>query len=1562
MRGVNATGLRTALWRWDLGVELPHLAMADIFISYKREDRLLVRPLVRTLQERGFTVWWDSRIETGDNWITCIKRALDAAGCVVVLWTPQSVGPDGIYLSEVITAEAEHGRRKNILLPVRMQNGPRPWLHELRNEEDLSNWNNSVDDPALDRLAGRIATFCGARTPPESSELAAWLCAEKANNADAYRQFVGTFPQSRFAREAEPRAAEIEQRVADLELSITAARQIIERFSNEVSKPTFTPPISFAVVGCESTPATTRVELFDRLKQGLKAVLQAEPGGGKTTALLEWAREYCSSHHERIGVYIRLKEVSNTGDDLTGHVARLEATGHISESAWKAQARSGILTLFCDGWNELSDAERATVGTILNIYSRNYPLSGLVIGTRPLAPAPFKGHFLLLSLQKLSSSQIRSIVEERLGARASRALAELRLSNQLRELVRTPFFLTAFCQTRLADATPTTREGLIQGMIAASEQLPQHAAPLRQALRMQHSKYLRALSVDMLQKQQTELSNDDARRAVNRQAKILLEEDLLSEMPDASVVLETLRDHHLLLEHTGSDLSFRFQHQLISEWYASYEVSQVALQALTDENARRRLDQEIIDRPEWTEAILLSVERTQEDAYGITAVSYLILRAIGINPGFAADLIAIAPSQVWQEIGPTVHAFLEAWRPVAKHRLVQFLLRCGKEEFSEEIWAVMEAEPSGDVAGALESSDFPYPRILGQDWKAKCATLNAKGREQLLPMLASSSLEGAAMAVEAAIAGKEPQVQAPVAEMLSFYGFREELTDLLDAAPPETWEELVLARGIDGLWEGPWRDRALAAAHRVFARLKPGPQRLDFALRLRALGENVELDLVSEVVAMDFKDYHGEDSFLARIAEIDGERLSLALLEKVLADQKVPYRASKYIRHDVPVSQERLMEACRTKGPYRHHHILSPLLDRNSLATLFLDNLRVHIEQREAKGKERSTLGEKDNDLQDVLTQADKNTLAEVILAWTPRGTFEIAEGADVLARAIRKDVNDERAPLRPELRDEIVQRLIAWSSILVNDATCKRYILHTLAEAMAVFPSTALLVPLRSLLSADLQRWRQEKEEFRATIARGQSPDPASGARLSYAYRYGQNMLSLAQGHNADEGDIDASAISFEMTDAVIDVLREFLADYEFGGDAARVIATLRSDPVTDAAKSRQHMSFDLRVVPVRRELRRRQPTIPVDPVAKQLVGIINDLRSDNSREALALMMELSNAAVRMGCGDDLASITALVVARGSLEVVKTHMMLRLLFGHDVAGDVAENHLDKLDARRDERRWEYDQNWFIWEELLILMIFGGRPVEAVKRLLTYDYRGQHHDERRIVEALGLSGHMDALTALDILKDRCIEHHIVDSWCSAVYEIGSADAGDRLLALLFELPKEREFFRARDVGRMVAGLVGKHADLQARVLQLAAGSDHMESIAKVVCKIEDVDFLARFVDIPANSFTSLSPAIAYALRGLCVANRPMDGSSGMSEIVPRSVQTLRAKLFGRANHNNEGAAECARLLQVIDDLRDDYGEPAEEARHPDISIGQPWPPAARQAWEASARLLQQVNG
>ena len=39
--------------------------MADIFISYAKADKDNARMLAEALEDRGWSVWWDSKIPTG---------------------------------------------------------------------------------------------------------------------------------------------------------------------------------------------------------------------------------------------------------------------------------------------------------------------------------------------------------------------------------------------------------------------------------------------------------------------------------------------------------------------------------------------------------------------------------------------------------------------------------------------------------------------------------------------------------------------------------------------------------------------------------------------------------------------------------------------------------------------------------------------------------------------------------------------------------------------------------------------------------------------------------------------------------------------------------------------------------------------------------------------------------------------------------------------------------------------------------------------------------------------------------------------------------------------------------------------------------------------------------------------------------------------------------------------------------------------------------------------------------------------------------------------------------
>ena len=58
--------------------------MADVFVSYKREDATKVRKLVGALRSVGLDVWWDEDIPASAPWEATIEKALREARAVIV--------------------------------------------------------------------------------------------------------------------------------------------------------------------------------------------------------------------------------------------------------------------------------------------------------------------------------------------------------------------------------------------------------------------------------------------------------------------------------------------------------------------------------------------------------------------------------------------------------------------------------------------------------------------------------------------------------------------------------------------------------------------------------------------------------------------------------------------------------------------------------------------------------------------------------------------------------------------------------------------------------------------------------------------------------------------------------------------------------------------------------------------------------------------------------------------------------------------------------------------------------------------------------------------------------------------------------------------------------------------------------------------------------------------------------------------------------------------------------------------------------------------------------------
>ena len=70
--------------------------MAEVFISYAREDSEAVERLVGALAEAGVDCWWDRQMSAGTRFADAIEANLRAAKAVVVIWTRHSVASNWV--------------------------------------------------------------------------------------------------------------------------------------------------------------------------------------------------------------------------------------------------------------------------------------------------------------------------------------------------------------------------------------------------------------------------------------------------------------------------------------------------------------------------------------------------------------------------------------------------------------------------------------------------------------------------------------------------------------------------------------------------------------------------------------------------------------------------------------------------------------------------------------------------------------------------------------------------------------------------------------------------------------------------------------------------------------------------------------------------------------------------------------------------------------------------------------------------------------------------------------------------------------------------------------------------------------------------------------------------------------------------------------------------------------------------------------------------------------------------------------------------------------------------
>lgn len=129
--------------------------MTEIFISYKKEDARRAEPIARALANAGYEVWWDHHIPPGRTYREVIGAALGSAKCVLVIWSTLSAN------AQWVLDEADEGKKRNILLPLLIDDVEIPYGFRQIEAARLIGWSGDTSDPEWINMLASVSHFVG---------------------------------------------------------------------------------------------------------------------------------------------------------------------------------------------------------------------------------------------------------------------------------------------------------------------------------------------------------------------------------------------------------------------------------------------------------------------------------------------------------------------------------------------------------------------------------------------------------------------------------------------------------------------------------------------------------------------------------------------------------------------------------------------------------------------------------------------------------------------------------------------------------------------------------------------------------------------------------------------------------------------------------------------------------------------------------------------------------------------------------------------------------------------------------------------------------------------------------------------------------------------------------------------------------------------------------------------------------------------------------------------------------------------------------------------------------
>lgn len=139
--------------------------MVDVFISYSRVNRDVVRRLAGAISQLGYVVWWDEELPVHLSYGDVITDKIGEARATLVVWSAASA------VSEWVRAEADLARNQKKLIQTAIDDCTPPLPFNQIQYAAIGDWTGEEDHPGWRKARASLAALCGpppaAGTAPE---------------------------------------------------------------------------------------------------------------------------------------------------------------------------------------------------------------------------------------------------------------------------------------------------------------------------------------------------------------------------------------------------------------------------------------------------------------------------------------------------------------------------------------------------------------------------------------------------------------------------------------------------------------------------------------------------------------------------------------------------------------------------------------------------------------------------------------------------------------------------------------------------------------------------------------------------------------------------------------------------------------------------------------------------------------------------------------------------------------------------------------------------------------------------------------------------------------------------------------------------------------------------------------------------------------------------------------------------------------------------------------------------------------------------------------------------